>query len=445
MSPAKKKKLKTKKKSSVSKKAKSRSTAKGPATTLIQGAQVIDVEAGTVEALDILICDGRIEKVGKRISSRGVGEVVKAKGLVAMPGFVQVHMHLCQTLFRSQAEDMDLLTWLRERIWPMEGALTPEDMRASARLGIAELLLGGTTCVLDMGTVRHTEVLFEEAKRQGLRYAGGKAIMDQGQGYPAGLRETTEQAVCASLALCEHWHGAANGRIKYAFAPRFVLSCSEEAIRSCVEYARQHGALLHTHASENSEEVSLVRERTGMGNVEYLHHLGFTGDNVVMAHGIWLSNEERKILQQTGTCIAHCPSANLKLGSGIARVPELLAGQVKVAMGADGAACNNRLDAFTEMRTAALLHNARGGVAAISAKVALRLATLEGARALGWHDVGNIREGYRADIVLLDLRKPHTWPELGDMFSRIVFSAQSSDVHSVFVEGQTLVSEGMLT
>ncbi|HET6345811.1 MAG TPA: amidohydrolase family protein, partial [Myxococcota bacterium] len=340
-------------------------------TVLVRGAHVVTVDdQDTVERVDLRIEDGVIAMMGPGLSERGVDVVVRAEGLVAVPGFVQAHIHLCQTLFRCQADDMELLGWLQNRIWPMEAALTAGDLRAGARLGLAELLLGGTTAILDMGTVHHSDVLFEEAARLGMRYTGGKTIMDSGQGFPPALKETPGAAIAESVRLCERWHGRENGRLRYAFAPRFVLSCSEGVLRACVTEARARGAVLHTHAAENPEEVQLVRSRFGEGNIEYLHRLGFTGRDVLLAHGVWLSAQEQRILRETRTCIVHCPSSNLKLASGIARVEELLAADIPLALGADGAPCNNTLDGFMEMRLAALLHKVRGGPAAVPAATA---------------------------------------------------------------------------
>jgi 5-methylthioadenosine/S-adenosylhomocysteine deaminase len=411
---------------------------------LVRGAHVLACdEDGTEGLLDLRLEGGRIVEVGDGLAEAGA-RVLDARGLVAIPGLVQAHLHLCQTLMRNRADGLDLLSWLRERIWPLEGALTADELRAGARLGMAELLLSGTTTVLDVGTVRYGDVLFEEAERLGLRYAGGKVIMDVGQGYPAGLRETSADAVAESVRLCERWHGAAGGRLRYAFSPRFVLSCSEATLRACVREARARGALLQTHAAENTEEVALVRERTGRGNVEYLHELGFSGPDVLLAHGIWLSAEERRILRETRTTLVHCPSSNLKLGSGIARVPELLEEGVSLALGTDGAACSDGLDLFAEIRLAALLHRARFGAQAMSARAALALATREGARALGLADAGVLACEKRADLVLLDLHKPHAVPAGDDLTGRVVFSARASDVHTVIVDGKVVVREGEL-
>lgn len=412
---------------------------------LVRGATLVTVDdENRVFQGDLKIVDGRIVELGSKLSAKGIDRVIKGKGLVAMPGFVQAHIHLCQTLFRGQADDMELLTWLSSRIWPMEAALSEADLRASARLGLAEVLLAGTTSILDMGTVNHSHVLFEEAKRFGIRYTGGKCMMDQGHGFPAALRQSTEDALNESIELCERFHGTQDGRLRYAFAPRFVLSCSEELMKATVVAARERGALLHTHSSENAEEVEIVRDRTGMGNVEYLDSIGFSGPDVLLAHGIWLSPKERAILRETKTRIVHCPSANLKLASGIARIAEMMDQGVSLALGADGAACNNNLDPFVEMRFAALLHKVRSGPTAVPAARALRLATRDGAEALGLEDVGFLAEGKRADLVLLDLNKPHAVPELADPVSRIVYSARASDVHTVIVDGRVVVDEGEL-
>jgi len=417
----------------------------GKKDLVIRGGWVLTVDDDDrVLRADVRVRAGRIDAIEEKLPTRGVDRVIDATGMVVMPGLVQAHTHTAQTLFRGQPEGMDVLGWLRERIWPLEGAMHAADVRAACRLGMTELLLGGTTAILDMGVVRYGDVLFEEAKKSGIRYTGGKTIMDQGHGLPAGLRESTDEAITESIRLFDAWHGGAKGRLRCAFAPRFALSASDAAHRRCVEEARSRGALLHTHAAESSEEVALIRERTGMGNVEYLHSVGFVGKDVVLAHSIWLSAAERHILRQSETRVVHCPSANLKLASGIARVPDLLADGLLVALGSDGAACNDNLDGFHEMRLAALLHKARGGPGAIPAKTALRMATRNGALVLGLDDLGSIQTGMRADLVLLDMSCPHVAPNAGDLVGRVVFAARAADVHTVLVDGKVVVDEGEL-
>ena len=412
---------------------------------LVTGATAVTMDAHErALPLDVRVEAGRIAAVAEKLPTRGVTRVIDGRGMILLPGLVQAHVHLSHTLLRGTADGMDLMTWQRERVFPAEGVLSPDDLRASVRLGIVELLLGGTTTALDFGTVRHTEVAFQEAERLGLRYTGGKAVMDHGQGYPASLRETTADAVVESARLCERWHGAASGRLRYAFSPRSALTATDKAIAALAKVARERQALIHIHAAENPEEVAMVRERTGRGNIEHLHALGATGKDVVMAHGIWLSSDERRILRETGTRVVHCPSANLRLASGIARVAELLADGVEVALGANSAAANDHLDIFAEMRLAALIHKVRDGATAVPAATALRMATQGGAAALGLDDIGSIEVGKRADLVLMDLHRPHLFPEVGDLAARIVYAGRASDVHTVIVDGVVRVEAGAM-
>lgn len=414
---------------------------------LITGGTVVTCDpADRVIRGDVLVRDGRIAAVGQGATFSTIpgARAVDARGCLIVPGFVQAHVHLCQALFRGFAEDLPLLEWLSQRIWPYEGAHTKETLAASARLGIAELLLGGTTCALDMGTVRHQDAIFEVAKDAGLRLTSGKAMMDKGQGRPPGLKESTDESLREADDLAARWHGAADGRLRYAFAPRFILSCSDALLTETARLARSRGCLLHTHASENPGELDVVRSATGNDNVVALHERGLTGHDVVLAHCVWLTSEEQKLLRTTGTKVAHCPSTNLKLASGVAHVPELLEQGVTVALGADGAPCNNRMSQLTEMRLAGLLQKPRCGASAMPARGVVRLATIEGARALGLErDIGSIEPGKRADLVVIDTRRPHLAP-FSDPFAMLVYAAEASDVRDVFVDGQWLVRDGEL-
>ena len=269
-------------------------------------------------------------------------------------------------------------------VWPYEGAMSEEDVSASARLACLELISGGTTCILDMGTVHHTDALFAAARDSGLRASIGKAMMDApDDAIPAGLRESTSASLDESDRLCREWHGRVGGRLRYAFAPRFVLSCTEDLLRGVADRARAVGARIHTHSSESQGELQEVKRRTGVANVRYLDSVGLTGNDVCLAHCVWLSPEEKRILRDTGTHVLHCPSSNLKLGSGIAEVPELVDAGVSVSLGADGAPCNNNLDGFVEMRLASLIHKPRVGPRSMPASQVVRMATVDGARALG--------------------------------------------------------------
>jgi cytosine/adenosine deaminase-related metal-dependent hydrolase len=296
-----------------------------------------------------------------------------------------------------------------------------------------------------MGTVHHTDVLFEAARDWGLRYTGGKAMMDAGRGLPATLRETTRASLDESARLCRTWHGTEGGRLRYGYAPRFVLSCTEELLKEVAHQAKEHDCRIHTHASENQAECQAVRDRVGADNVDYFHTLGLLGERTALAHAVWLTAHEQRVVAQTATHLVHCPSSNLKLASGVARVPELAGVGAHWALGCDGAPCNNNLDAFLEMRLAALLPKPRLGPTAMPAREVLEMATLGGARALGLEaQIGSLEVGKRADLVLLDLRRLHCTPGGEDVYGQIVYSANASNVELVMVDGRVVVERGAL-
>lgn len=392
---------------------------------------------------DVAVVDGRIVAVGDASAHADLSPVDFAGDLL-VPGFVQAHIHLCQTLMRHQAENRNLLRWLGERIWPLEGAHTPETLAVSAAVGIAEMLLSGTTCALDMGTVHHEDALAEVVERSGFRAAIGKAMMDSGVGVPKTLIEETDDSIDESLRLAEKWHGHDDDRMRYAFAPRFVLSCTPELQREVGRQSREHGYLIHTHSSEQTEEIALVEDLFGMRNVHYLDSLGLCSERSVFAHGVHLDDAERAVLAKTGTSVCHCPSSNLKLGSGIADVITLRKAGVNVALGADGAPCNNSLDALQEMRLAHLLQCAKRGPGSLSARDALWMATRGGAKALCWDDrIGSIEVGKDADLVRI--RRGDFRSGAGDNpYEEVVCSAARDLVRDVWVRGEQLVSDGML-
>src|SRR2546430_11644097 len=403
---------------------------------LIKGGTIVTMdENDSIERGDVLIRNGRIAGIGGEIDDT-VNEVIEAHGCAVLPGFVQTHIHLCQTLFRGAADDLSLIDWLKKRIWPMEAAHTKESIRASARLGMAELIKGGTTCALTMETVRHTEEVLRVVDESGFRATVGKCMMDKGDDVPRALHEETAASIRESVALIEQWHGRGGGRIRCCFAPRFAISCTRELLSEVSELARKHKVMIHTHSSENKNECEIVEAETGRRNVAYLDSLGISGAHVLLAHCIHLDTEEMETLSRTKTNVAHCPSSNLKLGSGLARVAEMLARKIPVSLGADGAACNNRLDPFTEMRTAALLQKLAHGPEVLSAAQVLRMATIDGARALGLeNEIGSLEVGKRADVIVVDLNQLHSSPKQ-DVISSLVYSTQPSDVRVTIIDGR---------
>jgi 5-methylthioadenosine/S-adenosylhomocysteine deaminase len=390
---------------------------------------------------DVSIRDGRIDGVGANLTS-GHDKTLDARGGFVLPGFIQTHIHLCQTLFRGYADDLRLMDWLRSRVWPMEAAHTAATLRAAAQLATTELLCSGTTSILTMETVHDTDAVFEAVADSGMRATIGKCMMDSDANVPRRLQEQTQASIAESLAIAERWNGAANGRLRAAFAPRFAVSCSRELLEAVADLSQTHAALVHTHASESRDEQAIVRQISGgLTNLEYLAALRLASPRLCAAHCVWVAEAEQALLAEHDVKVMHCPGANLKLGSGIAPVPELRARGVTVSLGADGAACNNHLDMFDEMRLAAILQAARLHPGALPAREVLWMATRAGARTLGLDgEIGSIEIGKRADVIVVERDRPHLAPG-GDPFSTLVYAARGTDVRTTIVDGELLVDE----
>lgn len=372
------------------------------------------------------------------------GEVFNYPELTLIPGFVQTHIHLCQTLFRGLADDLELLDWLQYRIFPYENAHDENSLRASVKVGINELLRGGTTTILDMGTLRHQEIIFDELIHSGIRAFAGNCLIDQNDLFPQ-FKSTTKEQLNYTYLLAKDFHNKADGRIKFGFAPRFVLSCSEELLRESFQMKNDFdGAVYHTHSSENKNEIAEVKRRYGKENIEYFHSINTIDDHSVFAHCIHTSENEIQIMKNTKMRVAHCPSSNLKLASGIANIPRYLKEGISVSLGADGAPCNNNLSALTEMRLAALIQKPIYGAEVMDAKTVFRLATIEGAKALHLdYEIGSIEIGKKADLVLLDLNSSiNSYVESEkSIYSDVVYSSGIQNVHSVIVDGKWLVKD----
>ncbi|MBM3145064.1 MAG: 5'-deoxyadenosine deaminase [Chloroflexi bacterium] len=397
---------------------------------------------------DILIEGRHIEEIAPKIDAPAE-KVIEAANMVVLPGFVQSHIHLCQSLLRGQADDQPLMEWL-DTITSLEFRHTPETLYASARIGIAEMIKSGTTSVMDMGTLHHQDSIFTAIEESGIRAQAGKAMMDLTENLPPLLRESTEDSLEESLDLMRRWHGKADGRIRYGFAPRWQLWNTTGLLKEIKQEADAHpGVGIHGHAGEIEYEVEAMIAQTGMRNLVYLESIGVVGPNVQMAHCIWLDDDEYRVMSETGTHAMHCPCCNTKLGSGIARVPEMLARGINVALGSDGAPSNNNLDMFIEMRLASLIQKYRLGAEAMPAEAVLRMATMGGAKAIGMADqIGSLEKGKIADIILLDdgglSASPLRSFEEDDIVKRLVSSYQSGSVRTSIIDGQVVMEDRQL-
>lgn len=413
---------------------------------LIKNAEIITMNAQE-EILhgDIYIVGDRIIDIGENLSY-SANKIIDATRRTIIPGFIQTHIHLCQTLFRGQADDLELMDWLKQKIWPLEASHDEESIYYSAMLGIGELLQSGTTTVVDMETVHHTDFAFQAIANSGIRALSGKVMMDKGDEVPVLLRENTTESIQQSVDLLEKWHNYDDGRIQYAFSPRFVISCTEQLLVNVRDLSAKYNVRVHTHASENANEILLVEQEHGMRNVVYLDQLGLANERLILAHCVWLDEEEKRIIKERGVKMSHCPGSNLKLASGVAEVPSLLEANAHVSLGADGAPCNNNLDMFNEMRLAALIQKPIHGPTAMKARTVFRMATIGGAKAVGMeHDIGSIEVGKKADLAILNLNDFHVYPSFDiDPISRIVYSATRADVETTIVNGRILMENRIL-
>lgn len=390
----------------------------------------IDPELGLLRGgVAIEVEDGRISSLSP---CRPEGPYAHC---IVSPGLVQAHVHLCQTAFRGMAEDRTLLPWLRDRIWPLEAAHDGETTFQSALLSLRELLASGCTGLLDMGSVRHSSVTVDLLRQSGIRARTGNSLMDRGPERLAAdlgwLREETGRV-----------RESCGGLVGYAWTPRFALSCSEELWDWVA--AESKGAVRATHAAEAPEEMEDAAIASAQGNVRFLAHRGFLGTGTLLAHCVHLQEGEPELLRRTGTTAVHCPWTNLRLGSGIADVPGLHAAGVPVALGSDGAPCNNRLDLAGDLRLAASLASVMDRDHRLRGSFWLSSATRAGASALGWRNVGLLRKGMQADIVLLQPNSQE-WEEAvtgEDPVRALLELHWPGRVRATMVAGRLLYSDG---
>jgi len=394
---------------------------------------------------DLLIEGDRIAKIARNLKIPA-DIVIDAKGKAVLPGFVQTHTHLCQTLFRGMAENRCLLDWLRQKIWRFEAGHNEESAYYSALLGIGEMITGGTTTILDMGGVNHTDKIFEAIAKTGLRAFAGKAMMDSGIDVPPEILEKTSDSLQQSMELYEKWDGACNNRINYAFAPRFILSCSDELFKELARLSTQYGIPVHTHALENKTEGEEIVNLRGMREFDYFEKIGILSPKFLAAHCLWTNEKDLEIIKNYGVKVLHCPSSNFKLGSGMLNLKPLMDKGICVSIGADGAPCNNNLDMRQEIRTTALMQNVLNQPGIIKAHSYLELATIEGAKTLGIDSqTGSIEEGKKADLQVVNLDNLHSFSsENVDLPTKLVYSAKSSDVETVIIDGQLVLKDKKL-
>ena len=361
---------------------------------------------------------------------------LEAKGKVLLPGLINAHTHCAMTLFRGYADDMELMTWLRTRIWPLEMKLSPEDVYCGTLLGIIEMIRGGVTCFNDM-------YHYFQATARAVKDSGFRANVS---GVLLGFLPDAEKRLEEAVAFAGEWRGKANGRVVTMLGPHAPYTCPDPLLRKVIAAAHQLGAGVHIHVSETKDEVEESLRQHGLTPLRRLERLGlFANSGVLAAHCVHVTGEEIEVLARSRAGVSHCPGSNMKLASGIAPVPALLEAGIPVGLGTDGAASNNNLDLLEEARLAALLHKLNtADPTALPAYQALEMATRHGARALGLEDkVGQIKVGLKADLILFDFDRPHLWPPHNPV-SHLIYSARACDVRTVLVDGKPLLIDGVL-
>lgn len=397
---------------------------------LIHGCKILPLNGKYfIEDGAIAIKDGKIVFVGKSSSATGIEaeKLMNAKGKVAMPGLINCHTHASMTLFQGIAEDKSLDVWLKETIWPLEAKLGAEDIYVGALLGCLEMIKGGTTCFADM--YFHEEMVAKSVEQSGMRAALAQGIIE------AGNKELGIKMFNESVNFAKKFNGYANGRVKAFLGPHAAYSCSQNLLIAISEKASKLGVGVHMHLAESKAMLTDFEKKTDLSEVEFLDGIGFFKSHVLAAHCIRLSENDVSILSKYNVHVAHVPVANMKLGLGAAKIKDLIGLGVNVCLGTDGPASNNTLDMFETMKFAALLQKLTyANPTVLSAYEVLKMATINGAKALGLEDeIGSLEIGKKADMILIDLSKPHLKP-LHDVFAGLVYSARGSDVDMVIVD-----------
>ncbi len=398
------------------------------------------IENGTVLTMDpanerilragtVVIEDGLIKDISLSTNERA-DTVIDASGCVVMPGLINTHTHAGMALLRGYADDMPLNQWLEDNIWPVEAQMTDYDIYAGTLLACVEMIKSGTTAFADMYI--HVEKVAKAVERSGIRAALSYGMIDFGD--PSRADSELEEG----KGFVKKWNGGADGRITAMYGPHAPNTCSEEFLIRVREQAEHDNVKVHIHVLETEDELNQMKEHYGMCSVNMLDEIGFLDNNVLAAHCIWLSGGDIEILRERKVNVSHNPVSNMKLGSGIAPVKELIDKGINVSLGTDGCASNNNLDMFEEMKTATLMQKvSKLDPSLVPADTVLKMGTSNGGRALGIKS-GILKKGYNADVIIVDMDKPHLTP-LYDPISHIVYSARGSDVKTTIVQGQILM------
>jgi len=390
-----------------------------------------------IKSGSIGIKDGIIDFVasdGQDISGFKADRIIEGKHRIAMPGLVNTHTHAAMTLLRNYGNDLALEEWLFDKIFPAEAKLTPDYVYWGTMLGVCEMIKSGTTAFADM--YYYMDEVARVVSESGIRANICKAAFKYSPDSESKMKDIRDDCI----RYYKEWNNHANGRIKVWVEIHSVYLYDADSLEKAAALAKELNTGIHIHILETQKEVAQSIQMYGMTSVETCEKYGVLDVPVLAAHCVHLSDKDMEIFKKKNVSVAHNPTSNLKLGSGIARVPYMLEKGINVALGTDGTASNNNLDMFEEMNLAALIHKGVNmNPQLVSAGEAIRMATVNGAKAIGFgNETGCIKKGMKADLILLDTDKPHFYP-MNDVFASIVYAAKSSDVDTVIVDGKILM------
>lgn len=381
------------------------------------------------EGKNILIEGTRIRSFPEDVEGISSDEVIDGKGMLALPGLINTHTHVAMTLFRSYADDLALMDWLQNMIWPAEAHLDDDIVYWGSMLAFAEMIRGGTTAFCDM-------YMFMESCAKAAEKAGIRGNIARGL---AGVTPNGEKALEENIRLYQDWNNACNGRIRVMLGPHAPYTCPPEYLKKVRDASEKYGIPIHIHLAETKGEVETCIEKFGITPIALMNQIGLFDRPTLAAHCVHVNEEDIQIMAEKHVCVAHNPGSNLKLASGIAPVPKMRSAGITVGLGTDGASSNNKLDMFAEMRLAALIHKAAAlDPFAVKADEAMQMGTAEGAKCLGYDDLGALDEGKLADIILID-RSGYHWKPRFNSISLAVYAGNSMDVDTVIVNGQLLM------
>jgi 5-methylthioadenosine/S-adenosylhomocysteine deaminase len=410
---------------------------------IVRGGTIVtmDAERRLIENGAVAIKGGRIVALGSRaeIEKRyGAREVIDATGKVVIPGLINGHTHVPMTLFRGLADDLDLQEWLTKYIFPAEAKnVTEPFVRAGTRLGLAEMIRGGTTTYCDM--YYFEDAIADETSKAGVRGVLGETVID----FPVADNKTNAEAMAYTARFINKWSG--NELVTPAIAPHAPYTVSEEHLRAVRALSDRTGAPVVIHISETKYEVDESLKAKGTTPVDYLNRIGFLGNRVIAAHVVWPTESEIGVLKKLGVGVVHNPQSNMKLASGVAPVPAMLRDDLALGLGTDGAASNNDLSMWEEMDTAAKLHKVFSkDPKVVTAEQAFEMATIRGARALHMEkEIGSLEKGKRADLAIVDLDSLNQTPFF-NIYSELVYATKATDVRTVVIEGRVVMRDRKL-